>query len=97
LLQFVPLAGNIRENTERHRAICNCLRTENFSWMRVAFAAAHATGPKSQLELSQKLASQEKDRLRLPCAKAEDGVSGPSGAAAKLGIQVLPYTRRLDH
>jgi len=24
-------------------------------------------------------------------------VSGPSGAAAKLEFQVLPYTRRLDH
>ena len=45
-----------------------------------------ATGPKSQLELSQKLASQEKDMIEAALRESGGRVSGPSGAAAKLGI-----------
>ena len=45
-----------------------------------------ATEPKSQLELSQKLAAQEKGMIEAALRESGGRVFGPSGAAAKLGI-----------
>ncbi len=87
LLQAYPWPGNIRELQnviERSVIVCE---TENFSvdesWLS---RQPRAIGPKSQLELSQKLASQEKDMIEAALRESGGRVSGPSGAAAKLGI-----------
>jgi len=61
--------------------------TENFSvdesWLS---RQPRSTGPKSQLELSQKLASQEKEMIEAVLSESGGRVFGPSGAAAKLGM-----------
>jgi predicted ATPase/transcriptional regulator with GAF, ATPase, and Fis domain len=87
LLQLYPWPGNIRELQnviERSVIICE---TENFSvdesWLS---RQPRATGSKSQFELSQKLASQEKDMIEAALRESGGRVSGPFGAAAKLGI-----------
>jgi formate hydrogenlyase transcriptional activator len=87
LLQSYPWPGNIRELQnviERSVIVCD---TENFSvdesWLS---RQPRATGPKSQLELSQKLASQEKEMIEAALRESGGRVSGPSGAAVNLGI-----------
>ena len=87
LLQSYPWPGNIRELQnviERSVIVCD---TENFSvdesWLSWQ---PRATGSKSQFELSQKLASQEKDMIEAALRESGGRVSGPSGAAAQLGI-----------
>ncbi len=87
LLQSYPWPGNIRELqnvVERSVIVCD---TENLSvdesWLSWQ---PRATGSKSHLELSQKLASQEKDMIEAALRESGGRVSGPSGAAAKLGI-----------
>jgi formate hydrogenlyase transcriptional activator len=87
LLQSYPWPGNIRELQnviERSVIVCE---TENFSvdesWLS---RQPRATGPKSQLELSQKLASQEKEMIEAVLSESGGRVFGPSGAAAKLGM-----------
>jgi predicted ATPase/GAF domain-containing protein len=87
LLQSYPWPGNIRELQniiERSVIVCD---TENFSvdesWLSWQ---PRATGSKSQFELSQKLASQEKDMIEAALRESGGRVSGPSGAAARLGI-----------
>jgi transcriptional regulator with GAF, ATPase, and Fis domain len=87
LLQAYPWPGNIRELQnviERSVIVCE---TENFSvdesWLS---RQPHVTGPKSQLELSQKLASQEKEMIEAVLSESRGRVFGPSGAAAKLGM-----------
>jgi len=61
--------------------------TENFfvdeSWLS---RKPLADGPKSQLELSQKLAAHEKKMIEAALSESGGRVSGPSGAAAKLGL-----------
>jgi len=52
-----------------------------------------ASEPKSQLELSQKLAAQEKEMIEAALRESGGRVSGPSGAAAKLGIIDQPWNR----
>jgi formate hydrogenlyase transcriptional activator len=87
LLRSYPWPGNIRELqnvVERSVIVCD---TENFSvdesWLsRQSFASA----PKSQLELSEKLSAQEKEIIEVALRESGGRVSGPSGAAAKLGI-----------
>jgi formate hydrogenlyase transcriptional activator len=87
LLQAYPWPGNIRELQnviERSVIVCE---TENFavdgSWLS---RQPRSTGSKSQLELSQKLASHEREMIEAALRESEGRVSGPSGAAAKLGI-----------
>ncbi len=87
LLQSYPWPGNIRELQniiERSVIVCE---TENFSvdesWLS---RQPGATGPKSQPELSQKLASQEKEMIEAALRESGGQVSGPSGAAARLGV-----------
>jgi formate hydrogenlyase transcriptional activator len=45
-----------------------------------------APEPKSPLDLSQKLAAQEKEMIEAALRESEGRVFGPSGAAAKLGM-----------
>jgi PAS domain S-box-containing protein len=87
LLLAYPWPGNIRELqnvVERSVIVCE---TENFSvderWLS---RQPVATESKTQLELSQKLAAQEKEMIEVALRESGGRVSGPSGAAAKLGI-----------
>jgi formate hydrogenlyase transcriptional activator len=87
LLVSYPWPGNIRElqNVVERSVIVG--ETENFfvdeSWLS---RKPLADGPKSQLELSQKLAAQEKKMIEAALRESGGRVSGPSGAAAKLGL-----------
>jgi PAS domain S-box-containing protein len=87
LLQSYPWPGNIRELQnviERSVIVCE---TENFSvdesWLS---RRPLATEPGMQVELSGKLAAQEKEMIEAALRKSGGRVSGPSGAAAKLGM-----------
>jgi formate hydrogenlyase transcriptional activator len=87
LLRSYPWPGNIRELqnvVERSVIVCE---TENFSvdesWLS---RQPLASEQKSQLELSQKLAAQEKEMIETALRDSGGRVSGRSGAAAKLGI-----------
>ena len=87
LLQSYPWPGNIRELQnviERSVIVCeseNCSVDE--SWL-----SRHplASEPTSRLELSRKFAAQEKEAIEVALRESRGRVSGPSGAAAKLGI-----------
>jgi transcriptional regulator with GAF, ATPase, and Fis domain len=87
LLQLYPWPGNIRELQnviERSVILCD---TETFSvdesWLS---RQPLASEPKSRTELTRKLASQEKEMIEAALRETGGRVSGPSGAAAKLGI-----------
>jgi len=87
LLQSYPWPGNIRELQnviERSVIVCDA---ENFavdeSWLA---RQPHITGPKSELGLSRKTAAQEKEIIEAALQESGGRVSGPSGAAARLGI-----------
>jgi formate hydrogenlyase transcriptional activator len=87
LLLSYSWPGNIRELqnvVERSVIVCE---TENFSvdesWLS---RKPLANEPKSQLELSQKVAAQEKEMIEVALRESGGRVSGPSGAAAKLGL-----------
>ena len=87
LLQSYPWPGNIRELQnviERSVIVCD---TENLS-VDKSWLAEHApaTRPKSDQGLSRKPAAQEKEIIEAALRESEGRVSGPSGAAAKLGI-----------
>jgi transcriptional regulator with GAF, ATPase, and Fis domain len=87
LLRGYPWPGNIRELqnvVERSVIVCE---TENFSvdesWLS---RQPVVSGPKSQLELPEKLSAQEKQMIEAALRESGGRVSGASGAAAKLGI-----------
>jgi transcriptional regulator with GAF, ATPase, and Fis domain len=87
LFQSYPWPGNIRELQnviERSVIVCE---TENFSvdetWLS---RQPLGTESKSQSELSQKLAAQEKEMIEAALSESGGQVFGPSGAAAKLGM-----------
>jgi DNA-binding NtrC family response regulator len=87
LLQSYPWPGNIRELQnliERSVIVCE---TENFSvdesWLSRRPPAAE---PNRGLRLSKTLPSREKTIIEAALAESGGQVSGPSGAAAKLGI-----------
>jgi PAS domain S-box-containing protein len=87
LFQSYPWPGNIRELQniiERSVIVCE---TENFSvdenWLT---RQPIATESKSYLDLAEKLALQEKETIEAALRECGGRVSGPSGAAAKLGI-----------
>jgi transcriptional regulator with PAS, ATPase and Fis domain len=87
LLQSYPWPGNIRELQnviERSVIVCD---TESFSvdesWLS---RQPLASEPKTQPELPRKLAAQEKEMIEAALRECAGRVSGPSGAAAKLGI-----------
>jgi formate hydrogenlyase transcriptional activator len=87
LLQSYPWPGNIRELQnviERSVIVCD---TENFSVDESWLSRQPAAGePQSQPELSRRLAVQEKEMIEAALRESGGRVSGPSGAAAKLGI-----------
>jgi PAS domain S-box-containing protein len=87
LLQSYPWPGNIRELQnviERSVIVCD---TENFSvdesWLS---RQPLRSRPKNQPELSQKLADEEKEMIEAALRESGGRVSGPSGAAVKLGL-----------
>ena len=87
LLLSYPWPGNIRELqnvVERSVIVCE---TENFSvdesWLS---RQPVASGSKRQLELSENLSGHEKKMIEDALRESGGQVSGPSGAAAKLGI-----------
>jgi transcriptional regulator with GAF, ATPase, and Fis domain len=87
LLLSYPWPGNIRELqnvVERSVIVCE---TENFSvdesWLT---RQPLLTEPKGTLELAHTLAAQEKEMIEAALRESGGRVSGPSGAAAKLGI-----------
>src|ERR1700719_4565471 len=82
LLQSYPWPGNIRELQnviERTVIVCD---TENFS-VDESWLSRQPVGsePNSQLELSRKLAAQEKEMIEAALRECRGRVSGPSGAA----------------
>ena len=86
LLQSYPWPGNIRELQnviERSVIVCD---TESFSvdesWL---VRESRQTQPASQ-PLSGKLVTQEKEMIEAALTESRGRVSGPFGAAAKLGI-----------
>jgi transcriptional regulator with GAF, ATPase, and Fis domain len=86
LLQSYPWPGNIRELQnviERSVVVCD---TENFSVDESWLSRQPLAEPKTQVELSRKLAAQEKEMIEAALRESRGRVSGPSGAAAKLGI-----------
>lgn len=87
LLQSYHWPGNIRELQnviERSVIVCE---GEDFSvdesWL---WGQSPASEPKGPLELSQKLAAQEKEMIEAALRQSHGRVSGPMGAAAKLGM-----------
>jgi PAS domain S-box-containing protein len=87
LLQSYDWPGNIRELQniiERSVIVCE---TENFSvdesWLARRPLANESN---NQLELSEKLAAQEKEMIEAALSETRGRVSGPAGAADKLGI-----------
>ena len=87
LLQSYPWPGNIRELQnviERSVILCD---TENFSVDESWFSRESASiRPKSQPQLSRKLAAQEREIIEAALRESGGRVSGPSGAAGRLGI-----------
>src|SRR6266436_3824792 len=87
LLRAYPWPGNIRElQNVIERSVIMC-ETENFSIDETWLAQQPlATEPKIPLDLSEKLASQEKAMIESALRESEGRVFGPAGAAAKLGM-----------
>jgi len=87
LLLAYPWPGNIRElQNVVERSVIVCER-ENF-WVDESWLSRQpvATESKRQLELAQKLAAQEKEMIEAALRDSGGRVSGPSGAAAELGV-----------
>jgi formate hydrogenlyase transcriptional activator len=87
LLQSYPWPGNIRELqnvVERSVIVCE---SENFSvdesWIS---RPTHSTSPSISLDLSHRLAAQEKELIEAALRECAGRVFGPSGAATKLGM-----------
>ena len=97
LLESYPWPGNIRELEnviERSVIVCETeTLTIDPSWLSIG--DSHPQGPTGSL--GRKSPAEEKDLIEKALAEAEGRVSGPSGAAAKLGIpaSTLEYKIRL--
>ncbi len=85
LLQSYPWPGNIRELQnviERSVIVCE---TENFS-VDESWLSRRPVENEVQVELYEKLAAQEKVMIESALLECGGRVSGPSGAASRLGI-----------
>jgi transcriptional regulator with GAF, ATPase, and Fis domain len=87
MLQSYSWPGNIRElQNVVERSVIEC-ETENFSVDESCLSRQpFATEPTNPLELPEKLAAQEKEMIEAALRESGGRVTGPSGAAAKLGI-----------
>jgi formate hydrogenlyase transcriptional activator len=87
LLQSYPWPGNIRELQnviERSVIVCETeIFTVDESWLS---QQSHDERSGGKLYLSQKLAAKEKEVIEEALRESQGRVSGPSGAAATLGI-----------
>jgi transcriptional regulator with AAA-type ATPase domain len=95
LLQSYPWPGNIRELRnviERSAIVCD---TENFSvdesWL---LRQPVANEPKSQPELTRKLATREKEMITLSCAKVEAGCQDPQARQSSWVFLALPWGQK---
>jgi PAS domain S-box-containing protein len=87
LLQSYPWPGNIRElQNVIERSVILC-ETEIFSidenWL---LREPSLTEPKNEIELPQRLLTQEKNMIEAALKESRGRIFGPTGAAAKLGI-----------
>jgi DNA-binding NtrC family response regulator len=85
LLQSYSWPGNIRELQnviERSVVVCE---KEVFS-VDQSWLSRYPSSDSASQPLSEKLAAQEKEMIEAALADCKGRVSGPSGAAAKLGI-----------
>src|SRR6266478_164427 len=87
LLRSYRWPGNIREvQNVIERSVIMC-ETENFSVDKTWLAQQpFATEPKIPLDLSENLATQEKEMIEAALRESAGRVFGPSGAAAMLGM-----------
>ena len=86
LLQSYPWPGNIRElQNVIERSVILC-ETEIFSIDENWLPQPTTPEPKQQVELLARLQVQEKDMIEAALKDTRGRVSGPSGAAATLGI-----------
>jgi len=86
LLQSYSWPGNIRELQnviERSVIICD---SQNLSVEESWFGRRAASVDSSAKSISERLAAKEKEMIEAALAESNGRVSGPSGAAAKLGI-----------
>ena len=86
LLQSYSWPGNIRELQnviERSVIICD---SQNLSVEESWFGRRPASVDSSAKSISERLAAKEKEMIEAALAESNGRVSGPSGAAAKLGI-----------
>jgi PAS domain S-box-containing protein len=87
VLQSYPWPGNIRELQnviERSVIVCETVSfSVDESWLS---HQPPETNAESQLYLSEKVAAQEREMIEAALRECQGRVSGPSGAAAKLGI-----------
>src|SRR5262249_47542110 len=86
LLQAYPWPGNIRELQnviERSVIVCD---TETFAVDESWLVQESVPGESVRQLLGEKLVAQEKEMIEAALAESRGRVSGPLGAAAKLGI-----------
>jgi PAS domain S-box-containing protein len=87
VLQSYPWPGNIRELQnviERSVIVCETPAfSVDESWLSQQPLKSQVS---SQLQLSEKVAAQEKELIEAALTESQGRVFGPSGAAAKLGI-----------
>jgi formate hydrogenlyase transcriptional activator len=62
--------------------------------MFLALGSGHKSKPKRALGLSEKLVAQEKEMIEAALLDSGGRVSGPGGAAARLGMPGLTWIRR---
>jgi formate hydrogenlyase transcriptional activator len=91
VLQSYRWPGNIRELQnviERSAIVCETgYFSVDESWLsRQAVTTEAKSEPKSQPEISRKLAARQKEMIESALRESGGRVSGPSGAAVKLGI-----------
>ncbi|MCI0414981.1 sigma 54-interacting transcriptional regulator [bacterium] len=95
LFQSYSWPGNVRELQnviERSLIFCD---TDTFSVDESWLSPQSISIPETSQQLSETLATREKQMIEAAMADAEGRVSGPSGAAAKLGIPASTLYRKI--